>query len=106
VRDARRSGHQERFRTILTAIDAEPGRPIALPGTPKPHPLAGITLDQALDLAIQRLSAVAEKRDAEAKEITTATAEAMQPQRRGPAIPLVPTPRSGPARTRTNPRKR
>lgn len=46
-------------RTILTALDAEPGKPIVLPGAPTPSPLAGLTLDQALDLAIARLRAIA-----------------------------------------------
>lgn len=48
-------------RTILTALEAEPGRAIALAGAPMPGPLSGISPDQALDLLIARLSAVAER---------------------------------------------
>jgi len=48
-------------RTILAALEAEAGKAIALPGTPTPGPLAGISPDQALDLLIARLAAIAEK---------------------------------------------
>lgn len=44
-------------RTILTALEAEPGKPMALPGTPAPNPLVGMDINQALDLLIARLSA-------------------------------------------------
>ena len=53
-------------RAILAALDAEPGKSITLPGAPPPSPLAGISPDQALDLLIARLSAVAEARQAAA----------------------------------------
>src|SRR5262245_20498194 len=55
-------------RTILTALGAEPGKPIALPGAPTPHPLSTLNLDQALDLVIARLAAVAETREAAANK--------------------------------------
>ncbi len=45
-------------RTILAALQAEVGKPIALAGAPAPSPLAGISTDQALDLLIARLSAM------------------------------------------------
>ncbi len=48
-------------RTILAALEAETGKAIALAGAPAPGPLAGISPDQALDLLIARLSAIAEK---------------------------------------------
>jgi hypothetical protein len=48
-------------RTILAALEAEPGKAIAVAGAPTPGPLAGISADQALDLLIARLSAIAEK---------------------------------------------
>ena len=64
-------------RTILAALDAEPGKAITLPGAPAPGPLAGIAPEQALDLLIARLSAIAAKREA-------ATAEA----KAAPAAPL------------------
>ncbi len=51
-------------RTILAAIGAEPSKPIVLPGAPQPHPLAGITADQALAMLITRLTAIAEAREA------------------------------------------
>jgi hypothetical protein len=44
-------------RTILTALDAEAGKPLALPAAPAPNPLAGIDPAQALDLLIARLRA-------------------------------------------------
>jgi len=45
-------------RTIMTALEVEVGKPIALVGAPAPSPLAGIAPDQALDLLIARLSAM------------------------------------------------
>jgi hypothetical protein len=45
-------------RTILTALEAEVGRPITIPGAPLPGPLAGIDPTQALDLLIARLQSV------------------------------------------------
>jgi hypothetical protein len=61
-------------RTILAALDAEPGKAIALPGAPAPGPLAGIAPEQALDLLIARLSAIAEKREAASAEAKAAPA--------------------------------
>lgn len=55
-------------RTILAALGAEPGKTIAMPGVPQPHPLAGITADQALTLIIARLSAIVEAKEAAAQE--------------------------------------
>jgi hypothetical protein len=101
-------------RTILTALDAEPGKPIVLPGAPKPHPLSGITVDQALDLAIARLTMVANAQDAAtvpqvntAPQANTPQPERQrpqippQPERQGPQIPLVrPSPAQGPTSER------
>jgi hypothetical protein len=53
-------------RTILAALEAEAGKALALAGAPVPGPLAGISPDQALDLLIARLSAIAEKQPAPA----------------------------------------
>ncbi len=50
-------------RAILTALGAEPGKPIAMPGAPVPHPLAGIDPGQALDLLIAKLTAALPKDD-------------------------------------------
>lgn len=71
-------------RTILAALGAEPGKPIDLPGAPQPHPLAGITLDQALSLAIARLTAIAE-----AREAATADPPPSPPSSRPPAAPQI-----------------
>jgi len=48
-------------RTILAALEAEAGKAITLAGAPTTGPLAGISPDQALDLLIARLSAIAAK---------------------------------------------
>ncbi len=45
-------------RTILTALEAEVGKPIALAGAPAPSPLATIPPEHALDLLIAKLSAM------------------------------------------------
>jgi len=60
-------------RTLASALEAEIGKPIVLPGVPAPGPLAGISSDQALDLLIARLRTVAEGRD---KDAATAAAAA------------------------------
>jgi hypothetical protein len=99
-------------RTILTALGAEPGKPLVLPGAPKPHPLSGITVDQALDLAIARLTMVADARDKPTATATTVpTAKAATPtpataqvERRGPRIDLVSPPPRGTA-TRSTPQR-
>lgn len=44
-------------RTIATALEAETGKPLALPERPAPSPLAGIDPSRALDLLIARLQA-------------------------------------------------
>jgi len=63
-------------RTILAALEVEPGKAIALAGAPAPSPLAGISPDQALDLLIARLSTIAEKK--------ASTANATPPTKAGP----------------------
>jgi len=55
-------------RTILAALGAERGKTMAMPGAPQPHPLAGITADQALTLLIARLTPIAEAKEAAVKE--------------------------------------
>jgi hypothetical protein len=91
-------------RTILAALGAEPGKPIVLPGAPQPHPLAGITADQALTLLIDRLTAIAD-----AKEAATANAAAPPRQQAAPQIAFVNPPSppkrtAGPALARRRPR--
>lgn len=44
-------------RAILGALGAEPGKPIAMPDAPTPHPPASIDPGQALDLLIAKLTA-------------------------------------------------
>jgi hypothetical protein len=80
-------------RTILAALDSEPGKPISLPGAPSPSP-PGLSIDQVLDLAIARLSTIATEREA---------APQLQPQPaptglRVPTMPSVPraAPRAAP----------
>ena len=81
-------------QTILAALGAQPGKPIVLPGVPKPNPLSGLSVDQALELVIARLRAVADARDkqaaqpAPAAQATPATAAPTAPP--GPRIPIVP----------------
>lgn len=52
-------------RTILAALDAEPGKPIVMPGAPAPTPSSRLSIDQVLDLVIARLSTVATERDSQ-----------------------------------------
>ena len=81
-------------QTILAALGAQPDKPIVLPGVPKPNPLSGLSVDQALELVIARLRAVADARDKQAAQptpaaqATPATAASTAP--RGPRIPIVP----------------
>ncbi|MGE0397226.1 MAG: hypothetical protein AB7T06_10940 [Kofleriaceae bacterium] len=55
-------------RTILTALGTEPGQPLVLPGTPRPHVLTGVSIDQVLELAIAKLSVIATDREKGAAE--------------------------------------
>ena len=71
-------------QSILAALGAEPGKPIAIPGAPAPHPLAGIDPRQALDLLIAKLTAALPKEDAKA-----AAAPAAAPDPRGLRIAFV-----------------
>ena len=75
-------------RTIFTALEAETGKPIGLPTAPKPHPLAGLTFDQALELVIMRLTSVAEARDTKAQ-----VADAPKPTADTPKLPAIAAPR-------------
>lgn len=92
-------------RTIAAALDTEPGKPLVLPGVPTASPLAGIRLDQLLDLAIARLSVVANTRDAdEAARATRAQAaktELRIPMAPTPVAPRVARKPAPPGRTRT-----
>jgi len=78
-------------RTIIAALGAEPGKPIVLPGAPKPHPPSALSFDQALDLVIARLRAMADAREQAEKQLP---ADKQKPADvpRGPNIPFVPRP--------------
>ena len=80
-------------RTILTALEAEPGRPLALPSGPAPQPLAGIDPDQALDLLIARLRASLPAEDAPAPKVR-------RPETSGFRLALVRPPPGPPRRKR------
>ncbi len=51
-------------RTIIAALDTEPGKPIVLPGTPSTsQPAARLSLDQVLDMMITKLTVIASEHD-------------------------------------------
>lgn len=76
-------------RTILAALDAQPGKPIVLPGVPQAHPLSQLSLDQVLDLAIARLSQIAAAREAQPAQPERPAAPASRAPT-GLRIPMVP----------------
>lgn len=53
-------------RTILAALDSQPGKPIAMPGTPTTPMMGRLSIDQVLDLAIAKLTTIASSREATA----------------------------------------
>ena len=103
--DQKASGVQA-CRTILAALDTEPGKPIALPGISAPGSASRVSVDQVLDLMIGRLATMAAERDAYAAPPA--------PEARGLRVPLTPVtlprPAASPAahmkRPITSPRKR
>ena len=88
-------------RTILTALDAEAGKPLAVPNAPKPHPLSQIDPGQALDLLIAKLSANLPKDDPAAS--TTAPAALSARRDRGLRIEFVTPPPRSPGTRRRRP---
>ena len=50
-------------RTIVAALDTEPGKPIVLPGMPQPASTSRVSVDQMLDLMIARLTTIASERE-------------------------------------------
>ena len=84
-------------RAILAALGAEPGKPIAMPGAPMPHPLAGIDPGTALDLLIARLTAALPKDDDKAAAPIAVPAA---PDPRGLRITFVAPPPRPPSRAR------
>ncbi len=91
-------------RTILAALGAQPGKPIVLPRAPTPHPLSGLSFEQALDLVITRLRAVADAREVAPSQPAPSQPAPARPL--GPWIPMAPTAAQPAARTvRPNPSK-
>ena len=81
-------------RTIATALDTEPGKPLTLPGLAAAQPpRARLSLDQVLDLVIARLNVVATDRDRTLAlaEPTSMEPAVTPPAPRGLQIPLAPT---------------
>jgi hypothetical protein len=84
-------------RTIATALDTEPGKPLALPGTAPTQGGPRVSIDQVLDLVIARLSMmVTQHEHPQALPETTATtttppavAQPINPV--GLRVPLAPT---------------
>ena len=80
-------------RTILVALGAERGKTMAVPDAPQPHPLAGITADQALTLLVARLTTIAEAKEAAeanaAARAKEANAGAPPRPQAAPQIPFV-----------------
>ena len=58
-------------RTIVAALDTEPGKPIVLPGMPMPAVTSRVSVDQIIDLMIARLTTIAGERDAHPAPIAT-----------------------------------
>jgi hypothetical protein len=87
-----KSAGAQACRTLLTALEAEAGKPLALVGAPPANPLAGIDLTQALDFLIERL-----RQSAPADDVAQGAARRSVPS--GLRIALV-RPPGGPARRR------
>ena len=80
-------------RTIVAALDTEPGKPIVLPGTPPKPPLSGVSFDQVLDLLIGRLTSIANASDTHSAPELPAPRDAVAlpaPPRIGLRVPAVP----------------
>lgn len=76
-------------RAILAALEAEPGKPIAVPGvSPRPaSPLAGLNSDQVFDALIARLRTMV---DANPKDATAVAPKNVGAPLRIPMIILPP----------------
>ena len=81
-------------RTITTALDTEPGKPLTLPGVATVPTTARVSIDQVLDLVIARLSMIATDRERTPALLEpTAEAPAVAPPAapRGLRVPLAPS---------------
>ena len=81
-----KSAGAQACRAILTALEAEAGKPLAFAGAPPPAALSGIDPTQALDLLIARLRAALPSAEGE-KPATT-----LAPDRPGLRISMVSPP--------------
>jgi hypothetical protein len=106
TKDQKAAGVQA-CRTIATALDTEPGRPLVLPGVSPIQATSRVSIDQVLDLMIARLGSLA-KESEEGQQPTAAQSSAAQSTplaARGLQIPLATTsalravPRPAPSRT-------
>jgi hypothetical protein len=88
-------------RVVLAALGAEAGKPIAMPGAPAPHPLAGIDPGQALDLLIAKLTAALPKDNGKQAASTPPATDS-----RGLRIAFVAPPGGPRARRRASPQAR
>ena len=70
-------------RTIVAALDTEPGKPIMLPGMPMPAATSRVSVDQVIDLMIARLTTIATERDTHPAPIAAADP-------RGLRVPVTP----------------
>ncbi len=87
-------------RTIVAALDTEPGRPIVLPGMTMPAPTSRVSVDQIIDLMIGRLTTIAAQRDAEPVPVAA-------PSPRGLRVPVaLPRPALKQLPKRSNPNAR
>ena len=76
-------------RTIATALDTEPGKPLTMPGSATTQPTSRVSIDQLLDLLIARLNMVAT--DRERTHALTKQTASEPPAPRGLQIPFVPS---------------
>lgn len=80
-------------RTIATALDTEPGKPLTLPGLAPMANTSRVSIDQVLDLAIARLSVIATEQDSK-QTLAAQTPAALPkaaPKPRGLRVPIAPT---------------
>jgi hypothetical protein len=79
-------------RTILTALDTEPGKPLAFPGAASTQAVSRVPVDQVLDLVIARLSMIAKEReDHQALPAPSTEAPALPAASRGLRVPMAAT---------------
>jgi len=91
TREQKAAGAQA-CRTIAAALDTEPGKPLTIAtSAPAPSPLAGISLDQILNLVIARLGVVAKDREERQAQQTPAVPTATVAPR-GLRVPMATSP--------------